>query len=87
MTRPLRLAALAFVATTTLATAAPTCTQDIGAARARVLVERCIEVSPATHPPCNASNPCSLIVDEIKRSCRILGRSPDTPGYCEEYTR
>ena len=81
------LAALALVATTTLAIAAPTCTQEIGAAKARVLVNRCLEVSPATHPPCNASNACSLIVDEIKRSCLILGHDPDTPGYCAEYTR
>jgi hypothetical protein len=70
-----------------VALAGPSCSEEIGPAKARVLVARCIEVSPATHPPCNAVNPCSLIVDEIRRSCRFLGRSPETPGWCADYTR
>ena len=46
-----------------------TCTDSIGAAAAQKLVDRCIAVSPATHPPCNADNICAMIQDEIDRSC------------------
>ena len=38
---------------------------------AGVHIARCVQVSPATHPPCNAANPCSLIKDEIERA-RVL---------------
>ena len=42
------------------------------------LVARCTEVSPATHPPCNADNPCELIIGEIKRGCLV--RQDSSPG-------
>jgi len=58
------------------------CARDIGAKRAKILVKRCIEASPATHPPCNAANPCSLITDEITRGC-AFGK-PEAP-FCKEY--
>ncbi len=54
-----------------------------GIERSRQLVNECIQVSPATHPPCNAQNACSLIVDEIKRGCALLGQG--APGFCAEY--
>lgn len=65
------------------------CRQEVGAARARVLVEQCRQVSPATHPPCNAANPCALIVDEIKRGCGFFtpGSSPPAPRFCARYAR
>jgi hypothetical protein len=47
------------------------------------LVEQCRQVSPGTHPPCNAENSCRVITDEIRRSCQLLGR--DGPRFCEEY--
>ncbi|MCA9720523.1 MAG: hypothetical protein KC468_38025 [Myxococcales bacterium] len=47
------------------------CAEERGAAAAAELVARCVQVSPATHPPCNAANPCSLIKDEIERA-RVL---------------
>ena len=56
------------------------CRTTRGPAASQVLVDRCLYVSPATHPPCNASNPCSLILDEIERGCAML--STDKPGYC-----
>jgi len=52
--------------------AQPACSKDVGAAAARKLVERCIDVSPATHPPCNAANPCAMIRNEITRSEALL---------------
>ena len=59
------------------------CSQAVGRERAQRLVQECLEVSPATHPPCNAQNSCVLIIDEIKRSCALLGNG--APAFCSEY--
>ncbi len=59
------------------------CLMTAGAKRSAILVNECLQVSPATHPPCNAGNACSLIVDEIRRGCGMLGQ--DAPGFCAEY--
>jgi hypothetical protein len=59
------------------------CRKSVGDDRARELVEQCRQVSPGTHPPCNAENSCRVITDEIRRSCQLLGR--DGPRFCEEY--
>ena len=60
-----------------------TCLNAVGIERSRQLVNECIQVSPATHPPCNAQNACSLIVDEIKHGCALIGQG--APGFCAEY--
>ncbi len=60
-----------------------TCLNAVGIERSRKLVNECLLVSPATHPPCNAQNACSLIVDEIKRGCGLIGQG--APGFCSEY--
>ncbi len=60
-----------------------TCLNAVGIERSRQLVNECLQVSPATHPPCNAQNACKLIVDEIKRGCLLIGQ--DAPGFCAEY--
>jgi|SRR5512139_605800 len=67
------LAAL-LVSSSALAADEPSCRQTAGAQSA-ALVEQCLLVSPATDPPCNADNPCALIVGEIKRSCEIIRQS------------
>jgi hypothetical protein len=59
------------------------CLVTVGTKRSAELVKECVQVSPATHPPCNAQNACSLVVDEIKRGCGMLGQ--DAPGFCAEY--
>ena len=59
------------------------CLEAAGAERAKKLVDECILVSPATHPPCNGQNSCSLIVDEIKRGCGLLQQN--IPTFCAEY--
>jgi hypothetical protein len=66
---------------------AASCKAELGAAKAATLVNRCTEVSPATHPPCNDANPCALIIGEIKRGCGILikDNASDTPAYCRNY--
>lgn len=59
------------------------CAAEIGAAAAAGRVATCREVSPATHPPCNAANSCAQIDDEIARSCALFdGKGPPMAG-CE----
>lgn len=59
------------------------CRSAVGAAKAKTMVQQCLEVSPATHPPCNADNACSLISDEIRRGCAMIGNG--APAFCGEY--
>jgi hypothetical protein len=57
------------------------CAAEIGAAAAARRVAICRNVSPATHPPCNAVNSCALIDDEIARSCALFdGKGAPMPG-------
>ncbi|HEV8029462.1 MAG TPA: hypothetical protein VGP42_00445 [Stellaceae bacterium] len=75
------------------------CRAAIGAERAARLVRQCRDVSPATHPPCNAANPCDMIVGEITRGCRMIDEdriahpewqktSPARePSWCAGYLR
>ncbi len=58
------------------------CLQQLGADKSKQLVNWCINVSPATHPPCNSQNSCALIVSEIKRSCLLLKDTKYEPFYC-----
>lgn len=62
---------------------AQSCTREVGAEEAQTYVDQCLEVSPATRPPCNADNPCQMIRDEISRGCAMLGS--DAPAYCSDY--
>lgn|GEM_PF-2459620 len=56
------------------------CADDRGAAAAAALVRQCIQVSGATHPPCNAQNSCAMIEGEIRRGCGMLGAAK--PAFC-----
>lgn len=59
-----------------------TCRDTIGEAASARMVARCIAVSPATHPPCNADNACALIQDEIDRACGQYGPGEEKPSEC-----
>ena len=59
-----------------------TCRDTIGEAASARLVARCIAVSPATRPPCNADNVCALIQDEIDRACGQYGPGEAKPSEC-----
>ena len=59
-----------------------TCLSEIGKTASDRLVKRCIMVSPATHPPCNASNACEMIQGEIDRSCAMYGPEEKKPAEC-----
>ena len=61
------------------------CATSAGGAKAAKLVDECLEVSPATHPPCNASNACALIVDEITRGCAMIDKG--APTFCADYAK
>lgn len=58
------------------------CLAEIGPAASAQLVQRCIAVSPATHPPCNAANPCAMIQGEIDRSCEMYAPGETKPSQC-----
>lgn len=58
------------------------CLAEVGEARSKRLVERCIQVSPATRPPCNIANPCAMIQGEIDRSCAMYGPDETKPKEC-----
>ena len=58
------------------------CLAEMGEARSKRLVERCITVSPATRPPCNSANPCDMIQGEIDRSCAMYGPDEAKPKEC-----
>ncbi len=60
---------------------AATCRDAVGEAASARLVQRCIAVSPATRPPCNALNPCEMIQGEIDRSCEMFPAG-EKPAEC-----
>lgn len=59
------------------------CASSVGAQQAAIYVKQCTDVSPATHPPCNASNACALIISEIRRGCAMIGSH--APAFCAAY--
>lgn len=58
----------------------PTCAEEVGRPQATVYAEHCRLVSPATHPPCNILNACSLITGEIKRGCLFIAEGVSSGG-------
>ncbi|KQU58069.1 hypothetical protein ASG67_17200 [Sphingomonas sp. Leaf339] len=69
------------LATASTPTTPRSCSAEIGATAAARRVAICRNVSPATHPPCNAVNSCAMIEDEIARSCALFnGDGPEIKG-------
>ncbi|RUW33469.1 MULTISPECIES: lysozyme inhibitor LprI family protein [unclassified Mesorhizobium] len=60
------------------------CVQSAGKAKSDQYVSQCVQVSPATHPPCNGQNACSMMIDEIKRGCAMIG-ADNPPAFCSAY--
>ncbi|MCD5996631.1 hypothetical protein KDX38_23685 [Pseudomonas sp. CDFA 602] len=58
------------------------CAQAIGDKRSAMLVKQCLNVSPATRPPCKAANSCEMINSEVERGCELLAGDANAPGYC-----
>jgi hypothetical protein len=66
--------------------AAQGCAEEAGRADAEAFVEECLQVSPATHPPCNVENACALMVEEITRGCAmIIEAGEPAPDFCADY--
>jgi hypothetical protein len=76
------------------------CRETAGDKLSKLYVSQCTMVSPATHPPCNALNPCDLITAEIARGCGLIHQSlvdqPDLakgpnglsePKFCGSYLK
>jgi len=59
------------------------CLTSAGAQRSAQLVEQCSQVTTSSHPPCDAKNTCSVIIEEIKRGCSLVARG--APRFCAEY--
>lgn len=85
MMRTVAIAACAILFAAAANAEEKSCTAEIGAAKASTLVDQCINISPATHPPCNAANPCEMIRSEIQRGCDLARPDGDVPDYCAEY--
>ncbi|TIS64121.1 MAG: DUF1311 domain-containing protein [Mesorhizobium sp.] len=60
------------------------CVQSAGKAKSDQYVSQCVQVSPSTHPPCNGQNACSMMIDEIKRGCAMIGND-NPPAFCSAY--
>jgi hypothetical protein len=72
---------LAVLACSSSPAAEMSCAQQMGQQRAALLAQQCRQVSPATHPPCNAANSCAMIIDEIERGCSMPG-DESSPRFC-----
>ena len=72
-------------ATEEIRVASLSCAQTRGADEAARLVAQCTQVSPATHPPCNAANSCAMIEAEIRRGCGFLDAAHQ-PAFCNQAT-
>ncbi|GAM97735.1 hypothetical protein U91I_01363 [alpha proteobacterium U9-1i] len=57
------------------------CAAERGPQPAQLLVDQCIAVSPATHPPCNAANSCAMMEAEVARACGLLDAA-QRPMFC-----
>jgi hypothetical protein len=80
----MKIALISSVLLLSAASVHASCTSEVGAAKANQYVQHCRDVSPATRPPCNTANACSLLLAEIRRGCAFLKQ--DAPAYCRTYT-
>lgn len=69
---------------TRMAQAMPACNTILDEAELAELVEQCMQVSPATRPPCNGENSCEMISDEIQRGCAMIPEN-ERPDFCEGF--
>jgi hypothetical protein len=78
---------MALIASGTAMAAGSSCQSTAGAQQAAELVRQCKAISEATHPPCNALNPCEMMIEEIKRWCAIRREARiAAPKFCAAYS-
>ena len=66
------------------------CRDTMGEEGAQVYVAQCLEVTGATHPPCNVENSCEIMVRHITENCTAWSREIDEiglpmPEFCDAY--
>lgn len=59
------------------------CSQAIGPQKAKEIVDRCLDMSGSSHPPCNVENSCNMMIEEIRQGCAASGA--EAPKYCTNY--
>jgi uncharacterized protein YecT (DUF1311 family) len=59
------------------------CSQAIGLQKAKEIVDRCLDMSGSSHPPCNVENSCNMMIEEIRQGCAASGA--EAPKYCTNY--
>lgn len=59
------------------------CSQAVGLQKAKEIADHCLDMSGATHPPCNVENSCNMMIEEIRQGCAASGA--DAPKYCANY--
>lgn len=69
-------------ASPSMSVAAISCEAQLGHAAAQKLADQCLQVSGATHPPCNIANSCAMIADEVARNCDSAAPSGPRPAAC-----
>ena len=66
------------------ASADTSCNQEIGATKAKQLAQQCLQISAATHPPCNPQNSCAMIQSEIDSGCDLAkSMGGSVPSFCK----
>src|SRR5262245_18107579 len=58
------------------------CVKSVGKSRAQRLVNQCVSVTTATHPPCNVEFDCSSLLAHTVQMCGSLGAQ--APAFCRE---
>jgi signal transduction histidine kinase len=83
----LRVSLLVILALASGPALAQSCEQEVSAELAATYVDQCLEVSPATHPPCNAENSCELIQNEIPAEAKAARRDLTEAIHLTEATK
>lgn len=85
--KPLFLCLLMAVASFSASAADMSCAQQLGQQRATLMAQQCRQVSPATHPPCNAANSCAMVIDELERGCKMMTDQSPVTKFCRPVDR
>jgi hypothetical protein len=71
---------------TSVFAAGDSCRTTAGPHKAAELVRQCKAISEETHPPCNALNPCQMLIDDIKYWCGLSRQHRlKNTSFCGKY--
>ena len=63
------------------------CIAERGSVEARVLANRCMMVSGASHPPCSPLNSCVILQEHIDYMCHVMGVAAPECTNATPFTR